>query len=101
MVIDVPHKRINEFCQKWRLRELSLFGSALREDFGDDSDVDVLVDFAAGYRPGLFDLARMQRELEAVFGRKVDLLTRRGVESSRNPYRRDSILSTAKVVYAG
>jgi len=100
-MLNVPHERISEFCQRSRISELSLFGSALRDDFDQASDVDVLVEFAAGYRPGLFDLARMQRELEEIFGRKVDLLTRRGVEASRNPYRRDSILSTAKVVYAG
>lgn len=80
--------------------ELALFGSVLREDFSPRSDVDVLVTFAEGSHHGLFDLVDMQEELETILGRKVDLVSRRGVETSRNPYRRRAILDSAPVVYA-
>jgi uncharacterized protein len=101
MGIALPEEQIREFCQRWHVREMCLFGSILRSDFRADSDVDVLVDFAPSYRPTLLDLGRMQAELGAVFGRRVDLLTRKGVEDSRNPYRKQSILSSSQVVYAG
>jgi uncharacterized protein len=101
MRITIPQERIREFCQRWHVSEMSLFGSVLRADFRADSDVDVLVAFAPAYRPTLLDVGRMQAELESLFGRNVDLLTRRGVEASRNPYRKHSILSTSQVVYAG
>ncbi len=101
MGIALSEMQIREFCQRWHVREMSLFGSVLRSDFRADSDVNVLVDFAPSCRPTLIDLGRMQAELEAAFGRKVDLLTRKGVEDSRNPYRKQSILSSSRVVYAG
>ena len=92
---------IADFCRRWQVRELSVFGSVLRPDFRPDSDVDVLVDFVPSSHPTLFDLGHMQAEFEEMLGRRVDLLTRRGVESSSNPYRRESILSSSEVVYAG
>jgi uncharacterized protein len=101
MGITLPQSLLRDFCQRWHIRELSLFGSVLREDFRPDSDVDVMVDFAPTFHPSLFDIGRMQMELEKLFGRSVDLLTRKGVEASRNPYRKQSILSSAQVVYAG
>jgi hypothetical protein len=97
--IDIPKDAIADFCQRWRMTEFSLFGSVLRADFRPDSDVDVLVNFEAGARWTLLDFAQMREELEAILGRKVDLLTRRGVQQSRNPLRRQAILSTAEVVY--
>lgn len=100
MRIDVPQERIADFCRKWAITEMALFGSVLRDDFRPDSDVDVLVTFAAAATWGLWDMVSMQQELREIFGRDVDLLTRRSVEASRNPGRREAILSTAKVVYA-
>ena len=97
---EVPLDSVRAFCERWKVREMALFGSALRDDFGPGSDVDVLLTFSDDAEWGLFDLARMQRELEAIFGREVDLLTRPGVEASRNPLRREAILSSAEVVYA-
>jgi len=91
---------MGEFCQKWRIAELALFGSALRPDFGPASDVDVLVTFAADAHPSLFDLVQMEEELEEIFGRTVDLVSRRGIESSRNYIRREAILRSAQVLYA-
>lgn len=100
MRIDIDNEAIGAFCQKWQIVEVSLFGSALRDDFRADSDVDLMVTFASGARRTLLDLAQMQEELERIFGRRVDLLTRRGVEMSRNPIRKAHILSTAEVIYA-
>lgn len=91
---------IAEFCQRWKISEFGLFGSALREDFGPDSDVDVPVTFAREARWGLFDMVHMKDELEAMFGREVDFVSRRGVEMGRNPIRRQAILSSAEVIYA-
>lgn len=100
MRIDIDSETIGAFCRKWQIVEISLFGSALRDDFRPDSDLDLIVAFAADTRWTLLDLAQMQEELEGIFGRPVDLLTRRGVEMSRNPVRKAHILSTAEVIYA-
>lgn len=96
-----PYEQIAEFCRKWNVSEFALFGSVLRDDFRPDSDVDVLVSFPSyEATPSLFDHVEMQDELVEMFGRPVDLLTRGGVEDSRNPVRRQAILETARVVYA-
>ena len=97
--IDVPAEKIAAFCRRWQITELALFGSVLRDDFGPDSDVDVLVGFGEDARHTLFDLDDMELELKEIFGRKVDLVSRRGVEASRNYLRRDSILKSAQVIY--
>ena len=91
---------IAAFCRRWQVVELALFGSASRDDFGPDSDIDLLVSFDPDARPTLFDVVRMQEELSRVLGRKVDLVTRRAVETSRNYIRRRAILGSAQVVYA-
>lgn len=98
--IPIPQANIESFCRKWRITEFSLFGSVLREDFRDDSDVDVLVAFAADTHWTLLDLVRMEDELQSIFGRKVDLVIRDSVERSENSIRRKAILSTAQRVYA-
>ena len=95
--IELDEAAIRAFCGKWRVREFSLFGSVLREDFRPDSDVDVLISFEENPGIGLWDMVAMMEELEALFGRKVDLVTKEGLV---NPYRRYSILSTREVVYA-
>jgi predicted nucleotidyltransferase len=97
--IVVPQEQIANFCRRWQITEFALFGSVLRSDFRPDSDIDVLVSFAPTARWGLFDLARMQEELTQIFGRKVDLVSRRGIEASRNYIRRKSILNSAQVVH--
>lgn len=95
--IDVPMEKIVEFCRKWKVRRFSLFGSVLREDFGPDSDVDVLVSFQPDSTWDLLDLVDMRDELMTLFGREVDLVEEEGL---RNPFRRSSILSTRQVLYA-
>ncbi len=93
----LPRKKIAEFCKRWSITEFSVFGSVLRDDFRPDSDIDVLVSIDPKAHIGLFEIAQMQIELEAMFKRPVDLVEKEGL---RNPYRRSEILSTAKVVYA-
>jgi uncharacterized protein len=99
--IELDRDRIAVFCRRWQITELALFGSVLRDDFGPDSDVDVLVRFAPDARHSLFDMVRMQNELEGILDRRVDLVSRRGIEASRNPLRRKAILESAEVVYGG
>ena len=94
--IDVPMEKIAEFCRRWKVRRFSLFGSVLRDDFGPDSDVDVLVSLQPDSTWDLLDLVDMRDELTALFGREVDLVEEEGL---RNPFRRSSILSTRQVVY--
>lgn len=98
--LKIDQARIASFCSKWAITELSLFGSILRDDFGPDSDVDVLISFNPDAAWTLFDLVDMKEELEEIFERQVDLLTRAGIESSRNYIRREAILSNAEVAYA-
>lgn len=97
--INIPAEAITAFCERWKITELALFGSVLRRDFQPDSDVDVLVRFDPGARHTLFDMVRMQDELESVLGREVDLVSRQGIESSRNHIRRNAILESAEVIY--
>lgn len=99
--IGVPHERIVDFCRRWHVLELALFGSVLRDDFGPESDVDVLVSFDPENTPSLLDHVEMQDELAELFARPVDLVSRRGVERSENPFWKRSILGSARVVYAG
>ncbi len=95
--ITAPHDVLEALCRRWRVRELALFGSALRDDFGPESDVDVLVSFDADAPWSLWDLITMRDELATVFGRAVDLVEREGL---RNPFRRQRILETSRVIYA-
>ena len=98
--IEFSQEALGAFCRKWMITVLSFFGSVLRDDFGPDSDVDVLVTFAQGSHWTLLDLVRMETELSKLFGRKVDLVVRDSVERSKNPRRRREILTTAQQVYA-
>ncbi len=95
--IDIPREELAAFCRRWCVRELSLFGSALRDDFGPGSDLDFLVSFQADAEWDLFDWVDMKAELEASLGRSVDLVAK---EAIRNPWRRREVLSTRQVLYA-
>ena len=92
IAIVYDQEKLRDFCQRWKITEFSLFGSVVRDDFGPESDVDVLVTFEEDSPWGLFSMVHMEDELVEIFGRPVDLLTRRSIERSRNPVRRDSIL---------
>jgi predicted nucleotidyltransferase len=100
-----PHPRFDErqlraFCQKWRIGELALFGSILRDDFGEGSDVDVLFAMLPGAEYDWDGYWAMKCELEAIYGRPVDLVDRKTLEASPNWVRRRHILSTSRTVYA-
>lgn len=95
--IDIPMDRIAEFCRKWKVKELSLFGSVLRDDFRPDSDVDVLVVLAEDAPWDLYDWVDMIEELKAIFGREVDLVDKTAIS---NPFRRHRILQSHQVIYA-
>lgn len=91
---------IRDFCRRWKIVEFALFGSVLRDDFGAESDVDVLVTFEPDATWSLLDRMRAQDELSDLLGRPVDLINRRGVEEGKNPFRRKNILRDAHVIYA-
>jgi predicted nucleotidyltransferase len=97
--LSIPKAKLAAFCKRWNISELALFGSALREDFRPDSDVDVLVSFAPQARVTLFDMVQMQNELKDIFKRDVDLVSKRGLERSRNYLRRKQILDSAQVIH--
>lgn len=96
----ISKEKVTAFCQKWNISEFAVFGSVLRQDFGPDSDIDVLVTFAPNTKWSLLDHVEMQDELSALLGRSVDLVSKRGIERSRNAIRRKEILGSAEVVYA-
>lgn len=98
--IRLSERRIAAFCNHWGLKDFALFGSVLREDFGPDSDIEVLVRFAPNSSHSLFDLVRMENELSRMVGRKVDLVEREAIEESRNYLRRRAILESARTIYA-
>jgi uncharacterized protein len=99
-VESIPQEAITRFCRRWQVREFALFGSALRPDFKPESDVDILVSFHGRANWGLFDHVQMRLDLEVIFKRKVDLVTRRALEQSQNGLLRERILNTAKVIFA-
>lgn len=92
--IAIPTEQIAEFCARHHIRRLALFGSVLRDDFGPDSDVDVLVEFEAGHTPG-WKIVDMQDELSELLGRRVDLNT----PAFLSRYFRQKVLDTAQVLY--
>jgi predicted nucleotidyltransferase len=95
--VPIDQERLAAFCRRHHIRRLSFFGSVLRADFGPESDIDVLVEFESGHVPGLFGIARMERELCTILGnRKVDLRT--AEDLSR--YFRQEVLEEAEVQYA-
>jgi hypothetical protein len=100
MKLIVNRESLGRFCQEHGIARLELFGSALSDDFQDGSDVDLLATLRNDARPTLLDWADMQEKLSEMFGRPVDLVSRRAIERSRNRYRKRSILSTASPIYA-
>lgn len=97
--VAIPREELAVFCRKNGIVRLAVFGSALRDDFGPESDIDVLVDFDPSRRPSLLDLVEIENELSELLERDVDMLTRASVERSRNYIRRRSILESTEVVY--
>jgi len=94
--IKVSKEKIADFCRRWKVVELALFGSILRDDFRPESDVDVLVTFDPEAHHSLVDLVQMEEELETIFGRKVEIVEKEGI---RNPFRRHAILNNMEIFY--
>ena len=94
--ISIPKKPLRRFCEQYHVRRLALFGSAIRDDFGPDSDIDLLVLFEPGARVSFLTLGRMQRELSVMFNRRVDLVPQEGLK----PVIREAVLASAQEVYA-
>jgi len=94
--IEIPRTELAALCRKYGVRELSLFGSALRADFHPGSDLDLLVMFQPDAEIGFLEFAALQRELSSALGRPVDLVPKEGLK----PIIRDDVIASARVVYA-
>jgi hypothetical protein len=99
VAIELPIEEIRRFCEKWRIRELAVFGSILTENFGADSDIDFLYTFDDGDMWDLFDVIEMKQELEGLLGREIDFVDREVVEKSPNWARRKLILGSTLAIY--
>ncbi|HEY5532943.1 MAG TPA: nucleotidyltransferase domain-containing protein [Candidatus Anoxymicrobiaceae bacterium] len=97
--IDISEKELRDFARRWNILELALFGSVLRDDFNEGSDVDIVATFAPDSHYSLFDLVRMEDELKELLGRDVDLIDRRSVDRSRNYLRKRDVLSSLESIY--
>lgn len=100
MNLPISQAELEAFCDRWKIVGLAAFGSVLREDFNKDSDVDLLVEFAHDASWSLLDHIRMEEELAGLLQQRVDLVSRRAIEQSRNPIRRRAILDSARTLYA-
>ena len=94
--IKIPKEILAQFCETYHIRKLSLYGSALRDDFKSDSDIDILIEFEPGFKTGLLKMARMENELSGILGQKVDLRT----PGDLSRYFRQEVLESAEVEYA-
>ncbi len=97
--LGVEPKRLHSFCEQHDIAELALFGSVLRDDFNQESDIDLLVSYQPAAKRGLLEKMRMVEELEGLFQRKVDLVSKKAIEGSSNWIRRRNILESAEVIY--
>jgi len=93
----IDKKSVEAIARKWKIKELAVFGSVLGDNFNEESDVDILIQFESETRYNLFDFVDLKDELENIFGRSVDLVEKSGI---RNPFRRKEILQTARTIYA-
>ena len=94
--IQLPIDRIADVCRRYGVKELAVFGSAVRGELRPESDIDILVEFQSDTRIGLLGFASLSEELESVLGRKVDLVTKQGLKARVRP----QVLSEAQLVYA-
>ena len=97
--MTVDRNALAEVCRKWGIGSVALFGSVLREDFTSQSDIDLLIEYLPGVRHSLFEYGYMHDDSARVFGREVDLVHAEGIRASRNPIRREHILSSAGPLY--
>jgi predicted nucleotidyltransferase len=99
-LISIPMDKIANFCRRWKASELAMFGSALRDDFSPESDLDLLISFGPDADWGLLDHVKMQQELQELLQRNVDLVSKRAIEQSGNWLRRKEILTSARVLFS-
>ena len=97
--LGISIEKIAQFCQRWNITELALFGSVLSDQFHANSDIDILIRIKPNARQGLLTLAKIKHELEASIGREVDIALKESLENSENWIRRNEILKTAQVIY--
>jgi predicted nucleotidyltransferase len=97
--LKIKPDRLRDICQQWKITELALFGSVLRDDFNARSDIDILVSFDKSITITFFDLDILEEQLSRLFNRPVDLVTRRAVEQSHNWIRKQNILDNSRVIY--
>lgn len=97
--LAIDAQQLTELCQQWKIEQLELFGSALRDDFNENSDIDLLVTWQKHHGWSLFDLVTMQNDFTKLFDRPVDLVSRKSIETSTNPLRKAAILNTAQPFY--
>ena len=98
LAITLPKEAIVDICSRWKIEEFYLFGSVLRSDFHADSDIDVMISFSSDAHWG-WDIVLIKDELEAVFNRHVDLITKKSIEESHNWIRRKEILDNKRLIY--
>jgi len=97
--VSVSKEQLSAIFEKWGIEPVSLFGSALRDDFTTKSDVDILIEYKDNIRHSLFEYESMKNDFQRVFGREIDLVNAAGIRSSRNPVRKENILSSAQFFY--
>jgi hypothetical protein len=97
--INIQEEQLKEICKRYLIRELAVFGSALRQDFNDKSDVDLLIEFEPESGITLFNIVDLKEEFEKLFGRDVDIVSKKAIQQSRNHLKRKSILANFKVIY--
>lgn len=98
--INIQEEQLAEICKKFKIRELTIFGSALREDFNEKSDVDLLVEFNPNSGISLFDVVDLKEALESFLGREVDIVSKKAIQRSRNYLKKKAILDNYMVIYA-
>jgi len=98
--INIQEEQLGEICKKYKIRELAIFGSALREDFNEKSDVDLLVEFKPDSGISLFDIVDLKEAFESFWGREVDIVSKKAIQMSRNYLKKKAILDNYKVIYA-
>ena len=97
--VDIPVEPLNEFCHRWKVSELAVFGSALHENYSLESDLDLLISFKKDAQWGLFDLVNMESELGIIFNKEIDLVEKNAVTNSANYIRRKGILDDAQIIF--
>ena len=97
--INIQEEQLREICKRYLIRELAIFGSTLREDFNDKSDIDLLIEFEPKSGITLFNIVDLKEEFEKLFGRDVDIVSKKAIQRSRNYLKRKAILENFKVIY--